>query len=95
MVFFHGSSVIREEEHMLLPPNVTGVIQEKTRKKNLDKVFFTPDIGTARIYAGRSANVNGGVKRVFRVIPMGTIIKINDLTYCSEWGFIEFIEIFD
>lgn len=83
--------MIKETEYRLMPPTVTGIIQEKGRKKNLDKVFFTPDIGTANIYGGRSKNVNGGVKRIFRVIPMGKIHKINELTYYSEWAFIEFI----
>lgn len=74
---------------MLMPPNVTGVIQERGRKKNLDKVFFTKDLGTAKIYAGRSKNVNGGNPKIYRVIPMGEVTKINDLTYMADWAFIE------
>lgn len=89
IIFYHGTSTIKENDFMLLPPNNTGIIQEKGRLKNLDKVFFTPDMGTANIYAGRSFNQNGGVKKIFRVIPMGDITKINDLTYCCDWAFIE------
>lgn len=89
--FYHGSSTIKDEDYKLLPPIATGIIQEAGRVKNLDKVFFTPDIGTAKIYAGRSKNRNGGNKKVFRVIPMGKIEKINDLTFCSDWAFIELI----
>lgn len=92
MIFYHGTSTIKESEYRLLPPDVTGIIQEKGRKKNLNKVFFTPDLGTANIYAGRSKNSNGGEKHIFRVIPMGHIEKINELTYCSEWAFIELIK---
>ena len=92
LTFYHGSSTIDINSFMLLCPNVTGIIQEKGRLKNLDKVFFTPDYGTANIYAGRSMNINGGAKAIFRVIPMGTITKINDLTYCADWAFIEFIK---
>ena len=88
MTFYHGSSVL-QGQHKLLPPNLTGVIQEKGRKKNLDKVFFTPDLGTANIYAGRSKNVNGGQPKVYRCIPMGDVTKINDLTYMCDWAFIE------
>ncbi len=90
-VFFHGSSTINSSEFMLLPPNNTGIIQEKGRKKNLDKVFFTMDKGTANIYAGRSYNQNGGQKKIFRVIPMGDIYKINEFTFCSDYAFIELI----
>ena len=92
MLFYHGSSTIEKGEHKLLPPIITGILQEKSRKKNLNKVFFTPDIKTANIYAGRSKNQNGGTKRIFRVIPMSEITRINDLTYCSEWAFIEEIK---
>lgn len=87
-MYYHGSTTL-EGQHMLLPPNATGIIQERGRKKNLDKVFFTPDIGTARIYAGRSKNVNGGNTAIYRVIPMGVITKINELTYMADWAFIE------
>ena len=91
VVFFHGSSTISDSDFMLLPPNNTGIIQEKGRKKNLDKVFFTMDKGTANIYAGRSLNQNGGIKKIFRVIPIGEIYKINDLTFCANAAFIELI----
>lgn len=90
MTFYHGSTTL-DGQYMLLPPNATGVIQERGRKKNLDKVFFTPDFGTAKIYAGRSKNVNGGIARVYRVIPMGEVTKINELTYMCDWAFIESI----
>jgi len=37
-----------------LPPANTGNISEKGRKKNLDKVFFTKDLKSAKIYADRA-----------------------------------------
>ena len=49
------------------------------------------DKGTANIYAGRSFNQNGGTKKIFRVIPIGEIHKINDLTFCANAAFIELI----
>ena len=91
MTFYHGTSTISESEYRLLPPSISGIIQEKGRLKNLNMVFFTPDLGTAKIYAGRSMNQNGGTKRIFRVIPMSEIIKINELTYCCEFAFIEIL----
>lgn len=91
-MWYHGSSVIEKDDYMLLPPETTGVLQEKGRKKNLNRVFFTPSIGVARIYAGRSKNVNGGTKRVFRVIPMSEVVKINDDTFMCEWAFLEWLE---
>jgi len=92
MIFYHGTSTISSDEYRLLPPKSTGILQEKGRRKNLDKVFFTPDFGTAKIYAGRSMNRNGGQKRIFRVIPMGKVEKINDITYYCDWAFIEEIK---
>lgn len=88
MIYYHGSATL-QSQYKLMPPSVTGVIQEVGRKKNLDKVFFTPDFGTANIYAGRSKNVNGGEAKIYRVIPMGEVTKINDLTYMCDWAFIE------
>jgi hypothetical protein len=78
---------------MLLPPTETGVIQESGRKKNLNKVFFTTDIRSAKIYAGRSVSRFGGKPVIYRVIPMSKTEVINELhgssVYCCDWGFIE------
>ena len=38
--------------------SLTGRLSEEGRKKNLDRVFFTSSIGSARIYAGRAAAVD-------------------------------------
>lgn len=94
-VFYHGTStaVIKECEYYLLPPSVTGIIQEAGRKKNLDKVFFTADYGLAQIYAGRAKNRFGGEPVVYRVIPMGEVTVVDDRpgasVYMTDWAFIE------
>jgi len=77
MIYYHGTStaVMSDEEYVLLPPSMTGIIQEVGRKKNLDKVFFTADLGLAQIYAGRAKNRFGGDPIVYRIIPMGEIKK--------------------
>ena len=93
--FYHGSSdaVVKIEGFRLLPPNLTNVISEKGRKKNLNKVFFTTDIKYAKIYAGRAAQRFGGNPIVFRVIPMGSIEKMHEKDghsiYYSDWAFID------
>lgn len=93
--FYHGSSdaVVNMKGFKLLPPNLTNVISEKGRKKNLNKVFFTTDIGYAKIYAGRTVQRFGGSPIVFRVIPMGSIEKIHEKdghsVYYSDWAFID------
>jgi hypothetical protein len=78
-----------------LPPSATDRIQEKGRKKNLDKIFFTPDFKPARVYAGRTVNGFGGRQIIFRVIPMGEVIRIHagdgTSVYCSDWAFVEAI----
>ena len=98
MMYFHGSTdaVLKDGEYVLLPPSVTGVIQEEGRKKNLDKVFFTADYGLAKIYAGRARQRFGGNPVVYRVIPMGKVETIDERpgasVYMAEWAFIEKIE---
>ena len=59
---YHGTStaVIQDGEHVLRPPCVTGILQEHGRRRNLDRVFATPDPGLARIYAGRAVSRFGG-----------------------------------
>jgi hypothetical protein len=77
--FYHGTStaVGLKPGVDLLPPDQTDKISEKGRKKNLDKVFFTKDIGSAKIYAGRAVNQFGGQPVVFKVTPVGKIEALN------------------
>lgn len=94
-LFYHGTStnVVPKGTLKCLPYNCTGNIQEKGRKKNLDKIFFTDSYKSALIYAGRSVNQFGGEPIVYRLIPMGEIEKINDIVgskvYAAKWGFFE------
>lgn len=94
-MYYHGTSThaIGEGEFRLLPPNATGVLSEKGRQKNLDRVFFTRDIGSARIYAGRAVQQFGGEPVVYRVIPMGEVVALNEnagtSVYHAEWAFVE------
>lgn len=67
-VFYHGSSTACGIEHMLLPPELSDTLSEKGRNKNLDRVFFTEDIGLAKIYAGRAAKSLGGEPILYRVV---------------------------
>ncbi len=93
MIFYHGTSSQLELGFRLLPPDVTGKLQEIGRKKNLSKVFFTTDAGSARTYAGRACAIFGGKPVVYRVIPMGPVECLNDTpgstVYLGEWAFIE------
>lgn len=58
--FYHGSCSLAGIKNMLVPPSDTNVLSEQGRKKNLDRIFFTKDIGLARIYAGRASRSIGG-----------------------------------
>jgi len=74
--YYHGTandSII----DMILPPTVTGCIQEVGRKKNLNKVFFTTSYKSAMIYAKRASNQYGGNPRVLVVDPIGDIVCLN------------------
>lgn len=94
-IYYHGSSdkLLGKNGYKILPPSETGVIQEKGRKKNLDRVFLTKDPRSARIYAGRSVQRFGGNPVVVRAIPMGNIETINDqkgtTVYSADWAFYE------
>lgn len=65
---YHGTTDAIGDAIALLPPCETGAISEKGRKRNLDRVFATKDIGLARIYAGRAARSIGGKPVVLEVI---------------------------
>lgn len=95
-MFYHGTSTNCGIDFKLMPPDETGKIQEIGRKKNLNKVFFTKDLSSAKIYAGRSVSVFGGKQVIYRVIPMGEIEVLNDnkgtSVYSSDWAFVEILE---
>lgn len=77
-MLYHGTNKMFAPGDILLPPSVSGEISEKGRKKNLDKVFFTADIGSARIYAGRAVNSFGeGSPKVYEVQPLGEFVWLN------------------
>ena len=83
--YYHGSSdaVLDPHGFRLLPPSMTGKTQEHGRKKNLDRVFFTKDIKSANIYAGRASRRFGGKPIVVRAIPMGDVESLNTDTGSS------------
>lgn len=92
-VYYHGSCSVANIGNMLCPPEETGVLSETGRKKNLNRVFFTEDIGLAKIYAGRAARSVGGEPRLYRVIAPVDVVCLNDTkgatVYHAEWAFCE------
>jgi hypothetical protein len=93
MIYYHGTSSACGITYKLMPPVESKFLQEEGRKKNLDKVFFTADLKSAQIYAGRACNRFGGNPVIFRVIPMSKIVCLNStlgssVYYCS-WAFVE------
>ena len=91
--FYHGSSSTANIESLLMAPDSTGVISEKGRNKNLNRVFFTKDIGLARIYAGRACRSYGGEPKLYRVICPVDVVCLDDRkgasVYHAEWAFAE------
>ncbi len=77
MRFYHGTTIELEIGQELLAPNVTGVIQEEGRKKNLDKVFFTSSFNSAKVYAGRAKNRFGGSGRIYEIEAIGEVTCLN------------------
>ena len=93
MVFYHGSSTSAGIDFVLIPPNDSKTISQKGRKKNLDRVFFTTDIGLAKIYAGRAVRSIGGKPVVYRVVSPVDIQCMNVCegasVYHAAWAFCE------
>ena len=96
VVFDHGSSTSCGITDMICPPVDTNVISEKGRNKNLDRVFFTADMGLARIYAGRAARSIGGEPVLFRVVCPVDVVEMNTTpgasVYHAAWAFVEQIQ---
>lgn len=94
--YYHGSSSNANIDFMLCPPDATGVLSEVGRKKNLGRVFFTEDIGLAKIYAGRAARSYGGEPRLYRVIAPVDVVCLSDIkgatVYHADWAFAEEIK---
>lgn len=92
-VFYHGSSTACGIENMLLPPDVSNTLSEKGRNKNLNRVFFTEDLGLAKVYAGRACKSLGGEPVLFRVIMPVDAVCMNDTkgatVWHAEWAFCE------
>lgn len=79
VTYYHGSARKFNIGDIILPPTEHGQsISELGRKKNLNKVFFTKDIGSAKIYAQRAVNSYGGTLYVYRVKPLGQIEILNN-----------------
>lgn len=91
--FFHGTSSEVDIDDRLIPPHMTGTISEIGRKKNLDLVFFTSDVGSAEIYAGRAVRVFGGEPVIYLVYPVGDVRVVNETpgttVYAAPWAYVE------
>ncbi len=94
-VFYHGSCTAASIDAMLLPPKVSNTLSERGRNKNLDRVFFTEDLGLAKIYAGRAAKSIGGEPVLFRVVNPVNSVCMNDdkgaSVYHADWAFAELL----
>lgn len=94
--FYHGTSTACDIDFMLLPPEVSNTLSEKGRKKNLGRVFFTEDLGLARIYAGRTSRSLGGNPIIFKVVSPVDVVCMNSTpgasVYHAAWAFCEKVE---
>lgn len=73
------------------PPNQTEKLSELGRKKNLDKVFLTPNFKYAKIYAGRSVRQFGGEPVVYEIKPVGPELfrqESGDTIWTCDHGYI-------
>jgi hypothetical protein len=92
--FYHGTSdKILSIGDKLIPPNDTGMLSERGRKVNLDKVFFTHDKRSASTYARKAVKEFGGNPVVYEVSPIGDIGTLNDkpgtTVFHADWAYIK------
>lgn len=91
--FYHGSCSSAGIKNKLLPPEITNVISEKGRNKNLNRVFFTEDLNLAKIYAGRASKSIGGDPVLFRVVMPIDVVCMDSTKgttiYHAEYAFCE------
>ena len=92
-MLYHGTTTANNITHIIAPPCDTNQLSEKGRKKNLDRVFFTADLGLAKIYAGRAARSIGGDPVVLRVVSPVDVVCLRDdkgaSVYHAAWSFCE------
>lgn len=91
--YYHGTSDAIDVGDRLLPPDMTGMISEVGRKRNTHRVFFTADIKSAKIYAGRAVRQFGGRPVVYEIAPVGEIEVLNHQAGTSvlaaDWAYIK------
>lgn len=93
--FFHGTSdKILSIGDKLIPPKDTGMLSERGRKVNLDKVFFTHDKQSAFAYARKAVKAfGGGNPVVYEISPVGNIGVLNDTpgttVFHADWAYIK------
>lgn len=90
---YHGTSSILglSQGDIIKPPSQTEKLSEFGRKKNLDKVFLTPNFKYAKIYAGRSVRQFGGDPVVFEIKPVGAELyraESGDTIWTCDHGYI-------
>lgn len=92
--FYHGTSDrILSIGDKLIPPKDTGMLSERGRKINLDKIFFTHDKRSAFVYARKAAKRFGGNPVVYEISPVGSIGVLNDMpgttVFHADWAYIK------
>lgn len=92
-VLYHGTSTAigLSVGDIIRPPNQTDKLSEFGRKKNLDKVFLTPNFKYAKIYAGRSVRQFGGDPVVYEIKPVGAELyrsEAGDTIWVCDHGYI-------
>lgn len=71
-VLYHGTTSQHNigSDNKIVPYSQSGNVTEPGRKKNLDRIFLTPDFSYAKVYAGRAVRLWKGNPVVYRVIPL-------------------------
>lgn len=82
--FYHGTSTSLEIDNLILPSIQTGILREDWRQKNLNKVYFTNSVISAKRYAKKACEKYGGDPIVYVVKPLGIWFHRIDKEYVAD-----------
>jgi len=82
--FYHGTSTNLEINKFILPSTQTGILREDWRQKNLDKVYFTDSVLSAKRYAKKACKKYGGDPIVYIIKPLGQWFHRIDTEYIAD-----------